>query len=56
MSKAHDLKQLQTWARENRVGKWMYAHDVQDEKPRSKAAPRKNNQNRNKTRKPRGNR
>ncbi len=52
MTKAHDLRQLQSWARENRIGKWMYAYDVQDEKPRPKPNPKFNKQNR----KPRGRR
>tara|TARA_X000000950_G_scaffold288701_1_gene406850 strand:- start:2881 stop:3036 length:156 start_codon:yes stop_codon:yes gene_type:complete len=50
MSKAHNLKQTQAWARENKIGKWMYAYDVQDEKPRPKPNPKFNKQNR----KPRG--
>ena len=50
MTKAHDLKQLQMWARENRVGKWMFANDIHEEKPRPKGKPKFNKQTRRQTR------
>lgn len=38
MSKKHDLKQIQQWARESRIGKWFNAYDVDEDSPNHRKA------------------
>jgi len=46
LSKKHNLRQIQQWARESRIGKWFNAYDVDEDSRNHKKA--KNNRLANK--------